>query len=304
MLKCKHTVSQRSLNRLRHGPIAMDSKWNFKIRQIGDPVLRTPAQPVPAEDIERVKSADRYSYIRQIVGMMTDIMREASGVGLAAPQIGIPLQIIVMEETSKGLEGTRSEVLDERERVAFPLTVLINPRIKLSQAHMTEFFEGCLSIQGYQGLVRRHHSVVLEEAIDQHGNPVSQQIFKGWPARILQHEYDHLQGVLFTDRMRRLSFIGNKSTANPWHNLLMSEIYDLLDLRQAKEDEEGLLRAARMPVQTNDVSRTTDDIYSALRGELLDDFVTFVQREPTDPELAISKLALAVQRWKSQTSSI
>jgi len=167
---------------------------HLKIVQAGDPVLRESARPLtPAE----LASAE----IQQLIEMMRETMRDAPGVGLAAPQIGIPLQLAVIEDVAE-LEAT--------ERKPVPFHVIVNPRLTLG-GETVEFFEGCLSVEGFQAVVARARAVEVE-ALDHQGAPVKIAA-RGWYARILQHEIDHLHGTLYIDRMRSRTFSTARNAA-------------------------------------------------------------------------------------------
>ncbi|HEY7145285.1 MAG TPA: peptide deformylase [Streptosporangiaceae bacterium] len=139
------------------------------IRLFGDPVLRTPAEPVRDFDAE----------LRRLVKDLTDTMLEAPGVGLAAPQIGVGLRVF-------------SYYVDDQ------LGHLINPSLRLSEEEETDD-EGCLSFPGLQFPTKRAYEVVAT-GFDMHGEPVTLQ-GSGQLARCVQHETDHLDGVLFIDRL-------------------------------------------------------------------------------------------------------
>jgi peptide deformylase len=96
-------------------------------------------------------------------------------------------------------------VLVEREREPSELRVLINPVVRLIGSETRDFFEGCLSIKGYTAMVTRHREVAVSY-IDEKGEP-QEWIALGWPARVMQHEYDHLERVLYTDKMIPKSFM-------------------------------------------------------------------------------------------------
>jgi peptide deformylase len=169
---------------------------NPGISQAGDPVLRLKAAPVGPERL-RTRELDA------LIETMVATMREANGVGLAAPQIGVSLQVFVFEETERVL--ALPEERAEKERFPFPLTVFLNPTLRAIGDEQTTFFEGCLSIDGYTALVTRSREVEVS-GLDLNGDPQTLSL-RGWPARIAQHEYDHLQGILFTDRMLPRSFM-------------------------------------------------------------------------------------------------
>src|SRR5262249_48227395 len=132
----------------------------------------------------------RMPEISQLIEWMRDTMRDAPGVGLAAPQIGLPLQIAVVEDR---------EDMPARERQPVPFMALINPRIVHYSEEQAEFFEGCLSVTGLSALVKRARAVTVEY-MDEKGEPQRLEA-RGWFARILQHEIDHLNGRLYIDRM-------------------------------------------------------------------------------------------------------
>ena len=126
----------------------------LKIVQAGSPVLRAAAQPIAPDQI-------RSREVRELIDWMRETMRDAPGVGLAAPQIGLPLQMAVLEDRAELLKGMPAEVLAERGRRPVPFQVLINPRIRTSGAEV-EFFEGCLSVTGYSALVPRSLEVQVD----------------------------------------------------------------------------------------------------------------------------------------------
>lgn len=159
------------------------------IRLFGDPVLREPAEPVAAID-------DR---VRALVADLVETMYEADGVGLAAPQVGIGLRVIVV---------------DTREEKGSGALALINPRIADASAETDKAEEGCLSIPGIAEIVERPARVVVE-ALDPDGEPVRIEA-DGLSARALQHEVDHLDGVLFLDR---LSALKRKMALQKWRKI-------------------------------------------------------------------------------------
>ena len=179
---------------------------NLKIVQAGDPVLREAARPLTAAQIASAE-------IQQLIELMRETMRDAPGVGLAAPQIGLPLQLAVIEDVAE-IEAT--------ERTPVPFHVIVNPRLTLG-AEMVDFFEGCLSVERFQAVVPRARTVEVE-ALDHRGQPTTIAAH-GWYARILQHEIDHLGGTLYIDRMRSRTFstarnAGRHATGVPIPELL------------------------------------------------------------------------------------
>jgi peptide deformylase len=151
------------------------------IAKLGNPVLRQVAAPVRPSEIETVG-------FQRLIDDMFETMVEARGIGLAAPQVSRLLQLIVME--CPGEDG-------------FPSTVLINPEILFYGPHQVEGWEGCLSIDGLRGRVRRP-SLVRVRGLDRRGRPLEIEA-TGLYAVCIQHEMDHLIGKLFLDRMTDLS---------------------------------------------------------------------------------------------------
>ena len=174
------------------------------IVQAGDPVLRAPARPLSLDEIQSTA-------IQQLIADMRETMRAAPGVGLAAPQVGLPLQLAVLEDAPEYHANATPAELAERERQVVPFHVIINPVITLEPGAPVEFFEGCLSVDGWMALVPRAPAVRVE-ALDEQGRDVRLSV-RGWHARILQHEIDHLHGTLCVDRMdpRTLSSHANYS---------------------------------------------------------------------------------------------
>ncbi|HEX6838643.1 MAG TPA: peptide deformylase [Polyangia bacterium] len=174
------------------------------IVQAGDPVLRAPARPLSLDEIQSTA-------IQQLIADMRETMRAAPGVGLAAPQVGLPLQLAVLEDAPEYHANATPAELAERERQVVPFHVIINPVITLEPGAPVEFFEGCLSVDGWMALVPRAPAVRVE-ALDENGRDVRLSV-RGWHARILQHEIDHLHGTLCVDRMdpRTLSSHANYS---------------------------------------------------------------------------------------------
>jgi peptide deformylase len=173
------------------------------IVQAGDPVLRRRAREV--SDTELVTP-----FVQQLIAAMIQTMRAAPGVGLAAPQVGESLRIIVMEDDDTAQFDVMSEARTaELGRHRLPLQVVVNPVLEPVDDETEEFFEGCLSVNGYRAIVRRWSRVRLTGS-DARGEPVRLEL-EGWPARIAQHECDHIDGTLYVDRMdtRTLTTTGN-----------------------------------------------------------------------------------------------
>lgn len=155
-------------------------------------------------------------------------MYEAPGVGLAAPQIGLPIQLAVVEDRAEYLKDVAPERLAERERTPVPFQVLVNPRIVSRSTEEAEFFEGCLSLSGFSALVKRSRAVTVE-CLDQNGIPCKMEA-RGWYARILQHEIDHLQGCLYIDRMEPRSFMNLDNLNQHWKDLPIREVRERLGI--------------------------------------------------------------------------
>lgn len=167
------------------------------IVQTGAPVLRHRAEDVP---VERIATSE----FQALVARMIDTMRQAPGVGLAAPQIGVPWRVLVMEDREALMASLTADEKLERERVPVPVRVFINPTLTFIGEEKVTFFEGCLSVAGFAGLVTRAREVEVK-GLDEKGVEQTWRV-KGWPARILQHEVDHLNGTLYIDRMITRSF--------------------------------------------------------------------------------------------------
>jgi peptide deformylase len=167
------------------------------IVQAGNPVLRRVARELSSEEIKS-------SAIQTLIESMRDTMRDAPGVGLAAPQIGQSIQLAVIEDRAEYLQNVSSERLTESHRAAIEFHVIANPKITMPDDSAAEFFEGCLSVEGYQAVVRRAYRVRVE-CLNERAEPVTIDA-EGWYARILQHEIDHLNGKLYIDRMETRTF--------------------------------------------------------------------------------------------------
>jgi len=190
------------------------------IVQVGDPVLRQRARPLSAEEI-------RSDGIRKLIADMRETMRNAPGVGLAAPQVGLSLQLAMIEDREEWLEDVPAEKLAERERGVVPFHVIINPKIAASSQECVDFFEGCLSLAGFSAVVPRARHVRVE-CLDDRGKPNVIDA-SGWYARILQHEIDHLFGNMYIDRMRSRTFTSIDNFNRFWQNTSIGEACEKLD---------------------------------------------------------------------------
>jgi peptide deformylase len=154
----------------------------LKVAQLGHPILRRRAASVPRDTL---RSRDFQRFVDDLI----ETMREYAGVGLAAPQVHEGLQVLAVE-AQKG----------QGEVPATPLTVLVNPVVTPLGNSLEEDWEGCLSLPGLRGKVPRNREVRVE-GLDRRGEPLDFTAADFF-ARVLQHEYDHLQGIMFLDRMK------------------------------------------------------------------------------------------------------
>ena len=171
-------------------------------------ILRQKTRPVTQFDDD----------LQALIDNMIETMRENNGVGLAAPQINIPLQLTVIESLPKH-DDEGNEIPDSRQ-----LFVIANPRIIWESNEVATGIEGCLSIPGYLGEVERAEAIRVR-AQDRHGKKIKLKL-SGWTARIFQHEIDHLSGVLYIDKL----------TAP--ENLWTEEEFEKMQEEAAKQREE------------------------------------------------------------------
>ncbi len=163
---------------------------------------------------------------------MRETLHDAPGVGLAAPQIGLPLQLVVIEDKAEYQVTLSEEELRERERTPIPFDVLVNPRLTLLSDPEVLFFEGCLSLPGFTAIVPRVARVAVDP-LDHHGDPVHIEA-AGWYARILQHEIDHLRGTLYIDRMKSRSFSSLDNYNGHWKSKSHDDL--LREFGEVQED--------------------------------------------------------------------
>ncbi|MBV8910728.1 MAG: peptide deformylase [Gammaproteobacteria bacterium] len=158
-----------------------------RVLKMGEPLLRAVARPVARFDAE----------LAALVVDMDETMRALNGAGIAAPQIGVSLRAVIFE-------------LDDNPRyphiAPVPYTVLINPLVTPLDAEQDEGWEGCLSVPGMRGLVPRYRRVRYR-GFDLQGTPIDRSV-EGFHARVVQHEVDHLDGILFPQRVRDLRDFG------------------------------------------------------------------------------------------------
>ena len=192
----------------------------LKIVQAGDPVLRETARPLTPKEIGSAE-------IKQLIQNMRDTMYDAPGVGLAAPQIGLPLQIAVIEDPESILDDVPAQELAVKERKPVPFHVIINPVITRAGEDMAHFYEGCLSLAGFSAVAPRARTIRVEY-LDERGKARSADA-SGWYARILQHEIDHLRGNLYIDRMRARTFTSLDNWNRFWKGKPVREVRDTLN---------------------------------------------------------------------------
>ena len=169
------------------------------VLRMGDPRLLEPSRPVEAFDTPELHT---------LIADMDDTMKALNGAGLAAPQIGVGLQVAIF-----GVE--RNPRYPDVEPV--PYTVLINPVLTALDEEMEEGWEGCLSVPGMRGLVPRHRRLRYRGR-DQYGKPIDRTA-DGFHARVVQHECDHLAGILYPMRIRDLRNFGFSEELFPGQDL-------------------------------------------------------------------------------------
>ena len=160
------------------------------ILKMGEPLLLQEAALVP---VEKISSPE----IQNIIQDMLDTMKAANGAGLAAPQIGIPLHIVVFGFESNSRYPNEAPI---------PQTILINPTITPLENTQEDGWEGCLSVPGLRGLVPRYTSIRYQ-GYDEKGEIID-RIVKGFHARVVQHECDHLAGKLYPTRIKDMTKFG------------------------------------------------------------------------------------------------
>jgi peptide deformylase len=178
------------------------------IVQCGDPILRRPADPVDPANLQTGE-------LQLLISQMRATMEAAPGVGLAAPQVGVPIQLAVLQDGPERWGQLSPADRAARERDGLPFTVLVNPVLHpAGDGEKVSFYEGCLSVPQLTGVVARYRSVRVE-ALNEGGQPVD-RVFTGWAARIAQHEIDHLGGCLYLDRVETRSLCTNDNYARLW----------------------------------------------------------------------------------------
>jgi peptide deformylase len=187
----------------------------LKIVQVGEAVLRRQAKTLSVEEI-------RGREMQELIELMRETMHDAPGVGLAAPQIGLGLQLAVIEDKPEYMKDAPADFIKERERKPVPFHVLINPKIRLNGTSDVEFFEGCLSLAGFTAMVPRARNVRVDY-LDHKGNAKVIEA-SGWYARILQHEIDHLNGTVYIDRMYPRTLMSVENFNKYWKTKSMADV--------------------------------------------------------------------------------
>jgi peptide deformylase len=159
-----------------------------EVLRMGHPVLREKAKPV-----ESTGTAE----LRALVADMKETMAAKSGAGLAAPQIGVSRRVVIFGVEKNPRYPNAEEV---------PFTVLVNPRITLLTREVESDWEGCLSVPGMRGVVPRY-TKLRYTGTDEEGNPID-RVAEGFHARVVQHECDHLDGILYPQRMTDMATLG------------------------------------------------------------------------------------------------
>ncbi len=163
----------------------------LKVTRLGHPVLRQVAQLVPVHSILQPE-------FQQFIDDMIETMHEYEGVGLAAPQVHVSQQVAVLEVSKHPRYPDAPSV---------PLTVLINPKVTMLSEEKVDGWEGCLSIPDLRGVAPRYRELRVE-ALDRQGQPLD-FVARDFHARVIQHEYDHLQGKVYMDRMPSLETLAH-----------------------------------------------------------------------------------------------
>ena len=170
------------------------------VLKMGDPVLLQVAQPV-----ERFDTPE----LRELLEDMKDTMASLHGAGLAAPQIGVSLQVVIFGVGKNPRYPQAEEV---------PYTELLNPVLEPLSDEMEEGWEGCLSVPGMRGLVPRYVSLRYR-GVDPHGQAIDRTV-SGFHARVVQHEVDHLLGILYPMRIRNMRNFGFNESLFPGQQLV------------------------------------------------------------------------------------
>jgi len=187
----------------------------LKIVQAGDPVLRKQSRALSKEEISSPS-------IQYLIELMREAMRDAPGVGLAAPQIGESIQLAVIEDREAYITDVPADQLAERQRSPIPFHVIINPKLSFLDNSSAQFFEGCLSVAGFSAIVDRALNVRVE-CLNEHGEEITINA-QGWYARILQHEIDHLNGTLYVDLMKTRTLTTAENMFRFWKSQSIQQV--------------------------------------------------------------------------------
>jgi peptide deformylase len=171
-----------------------------RVLRMGDPQLLRISEPVRQFDTPR---------LRELLADMRDTMAALNGAGLAAPQIGVPWRVVIFGTGAPNPRYPEAEVVPE--------TVLINPELAPLGAEMEQGWEGCLSVPGLRGLVPRYRELHYR-GVDERGEPIDRRV-SGFHARVVQHEVDHLDGILYPMRMTDMSRFGFNEELFPGQSL-------------------------------------------------------------------------------------
>jgi peptide deformylase len=175
----------------------------LKIARMGHPVLARRAEAVTDPSAAQ---------IRGLVGNMIETMRDANGAGLAAPQVHVPLRVVVFQAPDDRTDVDLPD--EERFDHTAPLTVLINPELEILDAASEGGWEGCLSVPGLRGFVERPREIRYR-GLDLEGQEIVRTA-RGFHARVVQHEVDHLDGILYPQRMKDLKNLVFESESRHW----------------------------------------------------------------------------------------
>lgn len=189
---------------------------------VGNPILRKKSRPVSPDEI---KSDEFQSFLREL----REVQQTPTGCGFAAPQVGRAIRVLALETRPEAIASVPRDILDEQMNEPFPFHILINPVLTIEDATQAEWFEGCQSIPNMLAAVPRALGLRLD-ALDEHGEPLTKHA-RGWYARILQHEVDHLDGILYTDRMLPWSLMTVESRKQFWPNKRVAEVRAALGIR-------------------------------------------------------------------------
>jgi peptide deformylase len=171
-----------------------------RVLRMGDPLLLRVSEPVRAFDAPE---------LLELLVDMRDTMAALSGAGLAAPQIGVPWRVVIFGTGAPNPRYPEAEIV--------PATVLINPQLEPLSERIEEGWEGCLSVPGMRGLVPRYQQLHYR-GTDEHGRPIDRRV-AGFHARVVQHEVDHLDGILYPMRMTDMSQFGFNEELFPGQEL-------------------------------------------------------------------------------------